>query len=98
MNTTAWLDQRAAKIRSKRGGVPTSLGAQKTAEVLASHFPDMPREKLGAVVMTVGALLQDAWKQLETFGEPIDQIPVLLCCLTDTAGDYLYAPEGGRLA
>jgi len=96
VSTVAWLDQRAASIRSQREGTPVSGGATKTAELLASRFPELSRETLGAVLMTYGALLSDAWRQFEQFGEPPTEILPLLCCLTDTAGEYLYAPEGGR--
>jgi hypothetical protein len=97
MSTTAWLDQRAASIRTQREGAPTSQGAKKTAKILADRFPDLSRETLGAVLMTYGALLSDAWAQFEQMGEPPTEILPLLCCLTDTAGEYLYAPEGGAL-
>ncbi|NUP50421.1 MAG: hypothetical protein HOW97_24385 [Catenulispora sp.] len=95
MNTTAWLDQRAAIIRDGRDGAPTSHGAKRTADILADRFPNLSRETLGAVLMTYGALMNDAWRQFEESGEEPEVILPLLCCLTDTAGEHLYAPEGG---
>lgn len=68
----------------------------KSAELLASRFPELSRETLGAVLMTYGALLSDAWRQFGQSGEPPTEILPLLCCLTDTTGEYLYAPEGGN--
>jgi hypothetical protein len=95
VKTTGWLDQRAAGIRTQRDGAPTSKGATRTAEILADRFPELSRETLGAVLMTYGALLSDAWGQFERAGETPETVLSLLCCLTDTTGEYLYAPEGG---
>lgn len=95
MNDIAWLDQRAAGIRVNRKGQPTARAAKSVAETLVERFPGLDRQTLGAVLMTIGALQTDAWTQIEAQGAmPVEILPALLC-LTETAGEYLYAPETG---
>lgn len=98
MNATAWLDQRAAGIRTNREGQPITRNITSRADLLAKQLPDLTRESLGAVLITWGAVLADAWTQLEEVGAPPVEILESLVALTDVVGEHLYAPEGGRSA
>ena len=95
MSTVAWLDQRAAGIRSNREGNPTPWNVASVANGLAARFPDLDPKVIGAVLITLGALLTDAWTQLEEKGATPPEILEALLALTDMGGEYLYAPEGG---
>lgn len=95
MNTTAWLDQRAAAIRNNREGHPVPNHIKQRAEMIAEQFPDLDRQTIGAVLIACGAMLTDTWAHLENLGATVHEIPEALLGLTEIAGEYLYAPEGG---
>ena len=96
MSDIAWLDQRAAGIRDNREGQPITRNITSRAELLAKQLPDLRREALGAVLITWGAVLADAWTQLENLSAPPVEILEALTALADVTGEYLYAPETGR--
>lgn len=92
MTTTPYLDQRAAAIRKQREGQPTTLGATRMADFLDQHLPDLDRVTIGAVLLMVGALVNDAMFKFEAAGEDDKTIAELIACLIDVTGEYLYAP------
>lgn len=95
MNPTAWLDQRAAGIRENREGQPITRNITSRADLLAKQLPHLSREAIGAVLVTWGAVLNDAWSQLEEAGAPPEEVLEAIVALTDVTGEFLYAPEGG---
>lgn len=95
MKATSWADQQAASIRQNRGGIPTSGAPVAAAARLADLFPELTRQQLGAVVLAVGKVMDDAWGIFTEDGQDSKDLAALLCCLVDTTGEYLYAPPGG---
>lgn len=94
MKATAWADQQAASIRQNRGGIPTVGAPIAVAQQLANQFPELTPQQIGAVLMATGKIMGDAWDIFTEAGNGVEDIPALLCCLVDTTGEYLYAPEG----
>jgi len=95
MKATAWADQQAASIRQNRGGIPTGGAPVDAAARLTDRFPELTPQQIGAVVMATGEIMSDTWDLLSAAGNSDEDMAALLCCLVDTAGEYLYAPEGG---
>jgi hypothetical protein len=95
VKATAWADQKAAAIRQNRGGIATAGAPVDAATILTDRFPELTPQQIGAVLMATGQIMSDTWDLLDAAGNSDEDMAALLCCLVDTTGEYLYAPEGG---